>query len=48
MNGGVALIIPNGKIAYYKAAGINDIDTKSPLQKDGIFRIASQTKAITA
>jgi CubicO group peptidase (beta-lactamase class C family) len=48
MNGGVALIIHNGKVAYYKAAGYNDIETKSPLQKEGIFRIASQTKAITS
>ena len=48
MQGGVALIIRNGKIAYYKAAGINDLDTKSILQKEAIFRIASQTKAITS
>jgi CubicO group peptidase (beta-lactamase class C family) len=48
MNGGVALIIRNGKIAYYKAAGVNDLDTKSAMQKESIFRIASQTKAITS
>jgi CubicO group peptidase (beta-lactamase class C family) len=48
MNGGVALVIHNGKIAYYKTAGYNDLDTKAPLQKDAIFRIASQTKAITS
>lgn len=48
MNGAAALILRNGKIAYYKAAGYNDLDTKTPLQKEGIFRIASQTKAITS
>lgn len=48
MNGGAALIIRKGKIAYYKASGYNDLDTKDLLQKDGIFRIASQTKAITS
>lgn len=48
MNGGVGLIVRNGKIVYYNAAGFNDFTTKSPLQKDGIFRIASQTKAITS
>ena len=48
MNGGAALVIRDGKIAYYKANGFNDLDTKAPLQKDGIFRIASQTKAITS
>ncbi|HEY6504263.1 MAG TPA: serine hydrolase [Chitinophagaceae bacterium] len=48
MNGGVALIIRDGKIVYHKASGYNDLDTKAPLQKDAIFRIASQTKAITS
>ena len=48
MQGGTALIIRNGKIVYYKAAGYNDLDTRSPMQKENIFRIASQTKAITS
>lgn len=48
MNGASALIIRNGKVAYYKAAGYDDLDTKAPLPKDGIFRIASQSKAITS
>ncbi|HLG39739.1 MAG TPA: serine hydrolase domain-containing protein, partial [Chitinophagaceae bacterium] len=48
MHCGEALIIRNGKIVYYKAAGYNDLEAKTPLQKDAIFRIASQTKAITS
>ncbi|MEJ7692896.1 serine hydrolase domain-containing protein [Daejeonella sp.] len=48
LNGASALIIRNGKVAYYKAAGYDDLDTKSPMPKDGIFRIASQSKAITS
>ncbi len=48
MQGGVALVIRNGKVAYYKAVGYNDLDTKSAMQKEDIFRIASQTKAITS
>jgi CubicO group peptidase (beta-lactamase class C family) len=48
INGAAALIIRNGKIVYYKSAGYNDLKTKAPLAKDGIFRIASQTKAITS
>ena len=48
MNGATALIIRDGKVAYHKAIGFNDLDTKAPLQKEGIFRIASQTKAITS
>jgi CubicO group peptidase (beta-lactamase class C family) len=47
MNGAVALIIRNGKIAYYKSVGY-DKDAQTPLKKDAIFRIASQTKAITS
>jgi CubicO group peptidase (beta-lactamase class C family) len=48
MNGGAALIIHNGKIVYHKAVGFNDLENKTPLKKDDIFRIASQTKAITS
>ncbi|WP_411273076.1 serine hydrolase domain-containing protein [Daejeonella sp.] len=48
LNGASALIIRNGKMAYYKAAGYDDLNTKAPLPKDGIFRIASQSKAITS
>lgn len=47
VNGAVALVARHGKIVFYKAYGYNDLDTKAPLQKTGIFRIASQTKAIT-
>ncbi len=48
MQGGAAMIIRNGKIAWYKAVGYDDLDTKAAMQKEGIFRIASQTKAITS
>lgn len=48
MNAGAALIIHDGKVAWYKAAGYNDISSKALLKKDDIFRIASQTKAVTS
>lgn len=48
MNGAVSLIVRNGQIAHYKSFGYNDLETKSALDKEGIFRIASQTKAITS
>jgi CubicO group peptidase (beta-lactamase class C family) len=47
INGAVGLVIRNGKIAYYKSVGY-DKDPNTPLKKDAIFRIASQTKAITS
>jgi CubicO group peptidase (beta-lactamase class C family) len=47
INGSVVLIARRGKIVFDKAYGYNDPDTKAPLDKNGIFRVASQTKAIT-
>jgi CubicO group peptidase (beta-lactamase class C family) len=47
VNGAVALIARKGKIVFYNVYGYNNLDTKEPLSKNGIFRIASQTKAIT-
>ena len=46
---GASLIIArDGKIVYHKAFGYANLDTRKPLTTDAIFRIASQTKAITA
>ena len=45
--GAVALIARNGKIVYHKALGTADSNGRK-LRKDDIFRLASQTKAITA
>lgn len=46
--GMVALVARNGKIVYYKAFGKADNATGRNLKRDDIFRIASQTKAITS
>ncbi|MBC7873251.1 MAG: beta-lactamase family protein [Ferruginibacter sp.] len=48
LNGSVALIIRNGKIIYHKAFGYDDPEKTKPVRTDNIFRIASQTKAITS
>jgi CubicO group peptidase (beta-lactamase class C family) len=48
LNGAVAIIYKNGKLVYYKGFGYSDIDKKTMMQKDAIFRIASQTKALTS
>ncbi len=45
--GVVALIARNGKIVYHKAHGASN-EKGNQLDKDAIFRIASQTKAITS
>lgn len=46
--GAIALIARDGKIVYQKSFGLNDIEAKTPLQSNAIFRIASQTKALTS
>ncbi len=43
-----ALVVRKGKIVYNKAFGMADNATGRKMQTDDIFRIASQTKAITA
>lgn len=46
--GALALISRKGKIGYFKAVGHMDLEAKTPMAKDAIFRIASMTKAVTA
>ena len=46
--GAVALIARNGKIVFHKAYGMADNESGTPLKRTAIFRIASQTKAITS
>lgn len=46
--GAVALVARNGKIVYHKAFGMANNEKGEALKRDAIFRIASQTKAITA
>jgi CubicO group peptidase (beta-lactamase class C family) len=44
----VSLIARNGKIVHWKAYGMADNQAGRLLKRDDIFRIASQTKAITS
>ncbi len=46
--GVVALVARKGQIVFYKAFGMADNASKRPLKRDDIFRIASQSKAITS
>ncbi|GAA0525820.1 serine hydrolase domain-containing protein [Chitinophaga japonensis] len=46
--GGVALILRNGQPIYSKAFGYADVESKRPMRVNSIFRIASQSKAITS
>lgn len=44
----VAMIVKDGRVAYHKAFGVRDLATGAPVRPDDIFRLASQTKAITS
>ncbi|MEM9932466.1 MAG: serine hydrolase domain-containing protein, partial [Bacteroidota bacterium] len=44
----VALVARKGKIVYHKAFGLENVEKEIKIDRDAIFRIASQTKAITS
>lgn len=43
----VTFVAHKGKIVHYKAFGYSNLAKKTPLKRDDIYRIASQSKAIT-
>jgi CubicO group peptidase (beta-lactamase class C family) len=48
LTGAVTLVLKDNQLVQYKGYGYADVETKKPMQKDAIFRIMSQTKAITS
>jgi CubicO group peptidase (beta-lactamase class C family) len=48
VSGVVTLVARRGKIAHFEAYGMQDLESKKPMPKDGIFRLASMSKPITA
>jgi CubicO group peptidase (beta-lactamase class C family) len=46
--GTVTLVARSGRVVYHEAAGFRDLEQRSPMRRDTIFRIASQTKALTS
>jgi len=47
ISGGVTLVARHGRIAHFEATGVTDIESKKPMTKDAVFRIASMTKPVT-
>jgi CubicO group peptidase (beta-lactamase class C family) len=47
ISGAVTLVARKGRIAHLEAHGLMDIDSKKPMTRDAIFRIASMSKPIT-
>ena len=46
--GVVAAVARDGKIVYYKALGLLDIEQVAPMREDALFRIYSMTREITS
>jgi CubicO group peptidase (beta-lactamase class C family) len=47
VSGVVTLVARRGRIAHFEAQGMQDIEAKKSMPKDGIFRLASMSKPIT-
>ncbi len=48
IKGAVTIIVKDGQVVHYKGYGYSNAITKTSMQSDAIFRIASQTKAIVS
>ncbi len=48
LTGAVSIVIKDNQVVQYKGYGYADVDTKKSMKNDVIFRIMSQTKAITS
>ncbi len=48
LTGAVTIVIKDNMVVQHKGYGVKDLESKKPMQKDQLFRIMSQTKAITS
>lgn len=48
LTGAVSIVIKDNEVVQYKGYGYADAESKKPMPKNAIFRIMSQTKAITS
>lgn len=46
VTGVVTLVARHGQIAWIDAQGVQDLDTKAPMKRDSLFRMASMTKPV--
>ena len=47
ITGAVTMVSRRGKVAHFEAQGLMDLEAKTPMRKDAIFRMASMSKPIT-
>ena len=48
ISGAVTMVARRGRLVHFEAHGLRDIQTKKPMIKDAVFRLASSSKPITA
>ena len=48
ISGAVAALARRGRLVYLEACGLMDVESKKPMPKDALFRLASSTKPVTA
>ena len=47
ISGAVTVVTRRGRVAHFETHGLMDVESKTPMRKDGIFRMASMTKPVT-
>src|SRR5258708_30302473 len=47
ITGAVTVVSRKGRIAHFEAQGLMDLESKTPMRKDAIFRMASMSKPVT-
>jgi CubicO group peptidase (beta-lactamase class C family) len=47
ISGAVTMVSRKGRVAYFEAQGLMDIESKTAMKKDAIFRMASMSKPVT-
>lgn len=48
ISGAVTLVARNGRVVHLQAHGLADLEKKTPMRKDSMFRIASMSKPVAA
>jgi len=48
ISGAVTMVARRGRVVHFEAHGLMDLEAKTPMTKDALFRLASSSKPITA
>jgi CubicO group peptidase (beta-lactamase class C family) len=47
ITGAITMVSRRGKVAHFESQGLMDLEARTPMRKDAVFRIASMSKPIT-